>query len=112
MKERRKLETKVQEKTKELQRWTKALVDPAEFLRDESKYGSWDDAGLPLTFADGSEISKKARKQAIKEMDKHVKDHNEVETRGGESYVQSVEKELHGIQEQLQQVTASSSDED
>ncbi|EER10473.1 cysteinyl-tRNA synthetase, putative, partial [Perkinsus marinus ATCC 50983] len=93
MKERRKLETKVQEKTKELQRWTKALVDPAEFLRDESKYGSWDDAGLPLTFADGSEISKKARKQAIKEMDKHVKDHNEVETRGGESYVQSVEKE-------------------
>lgn len=62
----------------------RALVNPAEmflpandgaFERSES-YGSFDDTGLPLTDAQGEDLSKSARKKLQKQMDKHAKAHD------------------------------------
>ncbi|CAI5503452.1 unnamed protein product [Closterium sp. Naga37s-1] len=71
---RRKLQTKLAAKVKDLDRWQSASVPPADIFRKAvDKYSAWDDKGVPTCDKDGKELSAKAKK-AVPTHDKHGKE--------------------------------------
>lgn len=69
------------ERAKRAQKLEKGRLAPADMFKPprvaEGTYGSWDDKGLPLTDAEGKELSKSAGKKAAKEWAVQQKLHEE-----------------------------------
>ncbi|CAI7929225.1 unnamed protein product, partial [Closterium sp. NIES-54] len=68
---KRKLQTKLAAKLKDLERWQSASVPPSDIFRKAvDKYSAWDDKGVPTHDKDGKELSAKAKKGVDKELKK------------------------------------------
>lgn len=67
------------ERQKQLQKLEKGRVPPQEMFRPphvpEGTYSSWNEDGLPLTDAEGKELSKNQAKKAKKDWDIQKKQH-------------------------------------
>jgi cysteinyl-tRNA synthetase len=68
-----------EEQRKRVEKLEKGRVPPTEMFRPphEDKYGSWDDKGLPLTDAEGKDLSKNQASKLSKLYDQRVKAHQE-----------------------------------
>ncbi|CDJ42580.1 hypothetical protein ETH_00006750 [Eimeria tenella] len=60
-----------------LKKQLEAQIEPKEYFKETQKgvYGTFDEEGIPLTFADGKEIPKSQRKNLAKLLEKHKKAH-------------------------------------
>ncbi|CAI5486709.1 unnamed protein product [Closterium sp. Naga37s-1] len=68
---KRKLQTKLAAKVKDLERWQSASVPPSDIFRKAvDKYSAWDDKGVPTHDKDGKGLSAKAKKGVDKELKK------------------------------------------
>jgi len=67
------------ERVKRLQRLEKGRTPPSQMFRPPhgTEYGSWDDAGMPLTDGEGKPLSKNAVKKLQKEYAAQAKAHEE-----------------------------------
>ena len=69
------------ERQKKLQRLEKGRTPPEAMFRPpnvpEGRYGSWDEAGLPLTDGEGKPLSKNAKRNTQKEHQQQEKLHQE-----------------------------------
>lgn len=69
------------ERSKRLQKIEKGRVAPEEMFKpphvSEGTYGSWSDVGVPLTDAEGKELSKNAGKTAVKAWQNQKKLHDD-----------------------------------
>ncbi|KAI5071218.1 hypothetical protein GOP47_0013469 [Adiantum capillus-veneris] len=73
---RKSLQSKLERKKKDLDRYEGALADPKDFLtRQKDLYSVFDLGGIPTHDAEGKELSKKARKDVEKKMKKAEDEH-------------------------------------
>ncbi|KAF8893454.1 tRNA synthetases class I (C) catalytic domain-containing protein [Infundibulicybe gibba] len=77
----KKLEAAENERLKRLQKIMKGRVAPADMFKpphvEEGTYGSWNDAGLPLTDGNGKELSKTQEKKTQKNWENQKKLHED-----------------------------------
>lgn len=105
----RKLENRLREKRKELEKWQTARVVPAEYFDSGANKGRYtpdrDDTGLPVkTAADGEELSKKAKKNVEGELKKHTKLHEELVAKAEgniEEFVAKVASEMKSLEAEV-----------
>jgi len=67
-----KLKNKMDKVSKDIEKCKQGMLSPADLFKTE-EFGSWDEQGLPLTLADGTELSDGQKKKKKKLQDKQVK---------------------------------------
>ena len=96
---------KIDKVKKDIAKWEAAALTPTDLFRSgshASKYSEYDDSGLPTKTADGEPLSKSQSKAVAKEMQKHVKAHNELnEKLGGEAYLAGLRTELAALEQDV-----------
>merc|ERR1711934_753426 len=84
----KKINNKLAEKTKDVEKWKAASVDPALAFttgQNEGKYAAdRDDKGLPTTLANGDPVPKSQMKSNAKDHEKRVKSNAEYVRRAGQ----------------------------
>ena len=95
----KKLQGKIDRLTADLAKAKQSMVDPAEYFKTQTdKWGSFDDAGKPLTTKEGEPLAKSQVKSVAKELKNHEKAHEKLKKNAGEqgieAYIASLEKDL------------------
>ena len=101
-----KVKARIAAMTGDLERARVASADPTQMYRSRtSEFGSFDDAGMPLTTAEGEPLAKGPKKKLAKEMKAAVTKHQKWVDKGGASFTASLEKDLEAAQNELKTLT-------
>lgn len=98
----KKQNAKIDRLEKDLQTATKACLTPADMFKtgaNSEKWGSYDDAGKPLTTKAGESLSKSQQKSIVKEIKNQEKAHGKLVKAAGE---QGVDAYISSLQQQLE----------
>ncbi|GJP71861.1 hypothetical protein CLOP_g2659, partial [Closterium sp. NIES-67] len=101
---KRKLQTKLAAKVKDLERWQAASTPPSElFKRAVDKYSAWDDKGVPTHDKDGKELSAKAKKGVEKELKKAEESFAKYQQKVAEDagFLESMKEEVARLEAEL-----------
>ncbi|CAI7915318.1 unnamed protein product [Closterium sp. NIES-53] len=101
---KRKLQTKLAAKLKDLERWQSASVPPSDIFRKAvDKYSAWDDKGVPTHDKDGKELSAKAKKGVDKELKKAEESFAKYQQKMGEhpGFLDSLREEVARLEAEL-----------
>ncbi|CAI5464506.1 unnamed protein product [Closterium sp. Yama58-4] len=101
---KRKLQTKLAAKVKDLDRWQSASVPPSEIFRKAAdKYSAWDEKGVPTHDKDGKELSAKAKKGVDKELKKAEEAFAKYQQKMGENpgFLDSLREEVARLEAEL-----------
>ncbi|CAI5458494.1 unnamed protein product [Closterium sp. Yama58-4] len=101
---KRKLQTKLAAKLKDLDRWQAASVPPSEIFRKATdKYSAWDDKGVPTHDKEGKELSAKAKKGVDKELKKAEESFAKYQQKMGEDpgFLDSLREEVASLEAEL-----------
>ncbi|CAI5537262.1 unnamed protein product [Closterium sp. Naga37s-1] len=101
---KRKLQTKLAAKLKDLERWQSASVPPSDIFRKAvDKYSAWDDKGVPTHDKDGKELSAKAKKGVDKELKKAEESFAKYQQKMGEypGFLDSLSEEVARLEAEL-----------
>lgn len=104
------LQSKVDRKLKEIEKFQLASVNPREYFQKQStKYSVFNDRGLPTHDYEGKELSKKALKDVEKTMQKAEKEHEKyIEKLAAEPYfIENLKSEVEDLQKQLRELKSS-----
>ncbi|XP_024533365.1 cysteine--tRNA ligase, cytoplasmic [Selaginella moellendorffii] len=102
--ERKKCQTKKEQKVKELEKLD-AARDPSEYFRKLSeKYSQFDTQGIPTHNAEGKELSKAARKDADKTYKRLMDDHAKLQAKLATDphYLDRIRKEVEELDKRIQ----------
>ena len=101
----RKTAEQLKKKTKELDKWTGAVVPPTELFKvgaNKGKYSAWDEEGLPTKTVDGEDLTKNAFKACKKEQGQQKRVHEELLGKGDyESFIADLRTEIEVLQGKL-----------
>jgi cysteinyl-tRNA synthetase len=107
----KKVKNKLAEKTKDVEKWKAASVDPALHFttgQNEGKYtADRDEKGLPTTLANGDPVPKSQMKSNAKDHEKRVKSNAEFTQKGGAAFLEGLEAEKKAMEAEVEKMEAS-----
>eukprot|EP00397_Hematodinium_sp_SG-2012_P012572 GEMP01012745.1.p1 GENE.GEMP01012745.1~~GEMP01012745.1.p1 ORF type:complete len:776 (+),score=217.25 GEMP01012745.1:85-2412(+) len=101
-----KIQNKLTQKQKELEKSQKAMVTPEEYWKAQG-YTQFNDTGLPTHTPEGEELSKKAAKKVDADIKAHVRVHEELQKKAAsanmtvEVYIAQMENEVNAMADEL-----------
>merc|ERR1712010_362771 len=102
----KKINNKLAEKTKDVEKWKAASVDPALHFttgQNEGKYTTdRDEKGLPTTLANGDPVPKSQMKSNAKDHEKRVKSNAEFTQKGGAAFLEGLEAEKKAMEAEVE----------
>jgi len=102
-----KLEKQLVAKTKELEKVKSSMVKPEELFRT-NEFKEWDEAGVPITLANGDPVSGGQVKKKKKAIDKQAKAYKDLMEKSGNNpgeLVDATQKEVDGIKAKLEELS-------
>jgi len=102
-----KLEKQLVARTKELEKVKNSMVKPEDLFRTE-EFKEWNEAGVPITLANGDPVSGGQAKKKKKAIDKQAKSYKDLMEKSGnnpQELLDATRKEVEGIKAKLEELS-------